>query len=449
MPAAAALPQGTNNAESTACTFISGLFKPNHVSVPVYGTGEALDKLKTAVEIGGLFIDQQFLSTPAAILERSCRYLQQAGVFPTTRGLHTLLTSTIQALFELNIDPGQLVADARSTIEESNGLKFKELDLGLLLGMVRGAEIYHKQETEELQGTSQIQAYELGVLSLTERDNIPSLDVQLFRGKERSSASQTIWIYRRCIVMGHDHEERWYSITVVHDAVVPSSTPSVALPTPKPQQESRATITHGNNEPSAPTSARRKRHWPKRKLEAVLDLAKATPEDILSGDPDNVVQDAMLRVAKHYRNTEILNRLNETLRAEGRPELKDVNNVTQRIKLACTIVARREGRMRDEVRNELKIARKANGVADRSLDKNPSSKEGHGGNKQLQRKRSVTELKESESEVATSSQRQTRSATKSSGDKRAYFDAMLDDSSDSQDAFSGDDDSAVSEYLDE
>ena len=136
----------------------------------------------------------------------------------------------------------------------------------------------------------------------------------------------------------------------------------------------------GKNKATKTPRTPKKRNSPKRKRDHVGNMSD---ENIMDYDPDLVTQDVILRMAEHYSNTEIFERLNRALLARGREPIKSVNVITRRITLAINQQAQRYRLDKEALRVSLTKARQENGVTRRMKAYSKAVKQANRAAKQL------------------------------------------------------------------
>ena len=340
--------------------------------MPVFATTEALDKLIFAVDQEGLSVQPEFSEDMLELPKSSFFHLQQTWRFIDDFNIQTLRNE------ETSTAVGKSYKELRSEIPtimlRAGTTPSSVIDILGILVFLRAAAIKYEELTQQFFGGPQQQVYELGIVTMESLNGASSCDAQLFRTTDDVAATNTIWIYHSRISDANGEiKERCSSIGMYAGPVDIASNALTDVQQAPSVTGKRKRIDSSlddvlNDMPdnmidnaSTATPVRKKRNAPRRRPKP-NDLVNATPDEVLAADPDLVVKYALLRAARFYSNTEIFNRLNETLRTMNREELKHVNHIARRISVALDIAASNGGKRKKELRNELTEARKTNGV---------------------------------------------------------------------------------------
>jgi len=352
-----------------SCRFIKHLFGPKTPAVPVYGSSAAIDELNVAISRDGLFIQPQGTPEPSNNIKIAYQHLQQKGVFPQTEQLKVLHDTTMQGGEAMSV--GMKDFDVSLPPEVTGSPPFKVLDIMRVLGTLRIVEKYYDEYVSQVLGDPETHAYQLGVITMTKRaGDGPSFNVQLFQSKADAEPTGTLWLYRWCIFNGvGGYDEQWRAVGdgKFDMKTLPETTPMVPELTAKFTKKRARDDTDRTDEnidpdnsppvPSTHTQRPAKRHRQRR--------ASIPDEQLFSHDPDNIRGEIILRLAHHYSNAELLDRINTGLAAKGLQRIKNANVITRRITIAIKAQADDDEKNVKIIRKSLNGARRANGVRER------------------------------------------------------------------------------------
>lgn len=339
-------------------THINNAFGPGSPILPVLGTREGLTKLKSAIEQTGLSILPDSRPNVNTFPTGAVAHLQAAGNFPRSDVLRQMRDGnryTINA--SINSVPNVTLSPDVPPLQGLNLRRF--------LGFLRAADIFHEDDMMEMYDMAEGERYELGLLTAVfEGGRFWKARLQIIPCYRDTAATHTIWLYRSCTRdETGEITERWHSI----------GRPRRGNSQPPPDDSNDDDNSGGgdvtNKGATRVSRPRKKRIVPKRTQRNQIDLSNASAETILNGNPDNVVQEEMLRVAEVYSNNDIFKRLRARQRALGRSQLVSLNTVTRRITVALEKVAPRKKTTKEALRSALNREREANGVPYRKQTK--------------------------------------------------------------------------------
>ncbi|KAK5118709.1 hypothetical protein LTR85_007915 [Meristemomyces frigidus] len=377
-------PIGNPTDPPNCCWFISNLFGFATPNVPVFGSEEAIAELTSAIDRDSLFIQPQGTPLPSDNIKIAYQHLQRKGVFPQAAQLQGLRELTPQAGLALGISPEDYVLDPADAVTATP--PFKTLDVDRVLGALRAVAKYFNKSGNHAVENSQTHAYQVGIVTMTvEPDGGPLFQAQLFRSQHETPPNGTLWLYRWCVGDGAgSYHEKWralgdgtFDMATVSDDVQQVLSPPLVNHTNKKRAhdtlndadagvEDQTVTTASDDQPQRSTKKQRRN----------LDPASVPDDALFTQDPESITGPIILRLASHYGNTELFERINDGLAAKQLPLVRSCNVITRRITLAIQSRAARSKELTVEsVRKELNEAREKNGVRARMYAKTRVTKE--------------------------------------------------------------------------
>lgn len=353
---------------------LAGLFRGADQVVLLSGTQDALEKLRLAVQRDRLSVDDRAPSAGVAVQD-AVKHLRDLKRYPSIASLINLHAFGQQHGFTpASLQPTIPLAVANPP--------FAALKLENLLVVLKAASLMQNITLRSAAvGHTHWSScvYELGVVTAIFQNGQTTRNVELFK-TGTAAATDTIWIFRACLWSKDGYKERWHSICRPPFEAAPP-VPNVLVVQPALPNVPPARLAPPAAMGLTRAGTQRVRNAPLRKARQ-LDVDNMTADDILACDPDDIVQEAVLKVAESYRNIDILQIINRNLVALGRPEIDKVNNIARRIAVAHETASRNAAKhskkpaatIYKEMVAALNQTRRANGVKTRK----PSSQQQRG-----------------------------------------------------------------------
>ena len=356
---------GLLGTEDAKCCSMIQLFGPESYHVPIYGSEEALSTLALDASHFGLCVRSSDAEYPGDVLHDAYQHLQKFGLFPSHDSLR-------------NFYAGRYAGDSHEAHElASQRFRFHPTFTGVLATLT-GIADYHNSDGYDTQMDRQQYRYQIGIVTKhPNAEHPPHFEVRLCPCEVGVPATGTVWLYHE---YGEDADERygerWRAFSDEHqggelqetehtaDLVAGITLEEPVLhndedPIELAQLDIQAAVSPSPTvEDSSPAASSERTQS--------INTENLTFDQILAGPLDHgaklVTGKVVLSLARHHSNTDIFNRLNAALRAQGKTELKNSNVITRRITVAITSLAAKSSRTADDIRNELKAAKRGNGV---------------------------------------------------------------------------------------